>query len=99
MTAAYIPDDSERAQVKALLSLAAEGLAADVLEGTEHQKAAVQLGRALGRGAAHVVLSSGTGHAEYSWPQDWERAVRDYAQATAFGEAVTIRHHPQQATA
>lgn len=96
MTTVYIPDDNEREQVKALLTLAAEGLAAEVLEGTEQERAAVQLGRALGRCPAHIVLSCNGSQAEYVWPQDWERAVRDYARGTALGAVVTIA---QQVTA
>ena len=77
--------------IKALLALAASGVAADVIDGTEQERAAVQLGRQLGREAGVIVMSCQGQSELYRWPLDWERAVRHYAHGGARGTTVDVR--------
>lgn len=81
-------------QIKALLTLAADGVAAEVLEGTEQEKAAVTLGRLLGRAPAQLVLTCRGDERRYDWPAEWERAITDHARATAAGASVDARREP-----
>ncbi len=78
-------DHDEHEQLKALLTLAASGLAAEVVDGTPEEDAAVHLGRLLGRDPATVVLTCNGREAVYRWPANWRRAVDAYARATTFG--------------
>jgi hypothetical protein len=89
MTAPVRPDEADT--IKALLSLAASGVAADVVDGTEQERAAVQLGRQLGRDPGAVGLICQGKQVTYAWPADWQRAVRDYARGLADGAAVDVR--------
>lgn len=90
MTAIYIADE-DAAQIKALLSLAAAGVAADVLDGTELEKAAVTLGRLLGRDRVQLILTCRGDERRYEWPTEWDRAIADHARATAAGAQVDAR--------
>lgn len=78
-------------QIKALLTLASDGLAAEVLDGTEQEKSAVTLGRLLGRGRVRLVLTCRGDERRYDWPMEWERAIADHARATGNGAEVTAR--------
>ena len=92
MTAACIADDNdERDTLKALLTLAASGLAAEVVDGSKREDAVVHLGRLLGRGPGTVVLSCRGHEVAHRWPDDWQRAVADYARAVESGDPVTAR--------
>lgn len=89
MTAIFADEDA--AQIKALLTLAADGLAAEVLDGTEQEKSAVTLGRLLGRTPARLVLTRLGDERIYDWPAEWDRAIADHARATAAGATVEAR--------
>ena len=92
MTAACIADDNdERDTLKALLTLAASGLAAEVVDGSKREDAVVHLGRLLGRGPGTVVLSCRGHEVAHRWPQDWEQVVTDYARASATDSTVNVR--------
>lgn len=82
-------DDTE--QLKALLTFAADGLAAEVLDGTEQERAAVLLGRLLGRERTTLVLTCRGEQRRYRWPEQWERAVTDHGRATSNGATVEAR--------
>jgi hypothetical protein len=84
-------------EVCALLALAASGVAAGVIEGTAQEKAAVHLGRMLGREPGTVVLSCRGREATYRWPEDWQRAVRDYARGVPLG-GVEVRRQAADST-
>ncbi|MBW3646816.1 MAG: hypothetical protein KY440_03435 [Actinobacteria bacterium] len=90
MSAIYIADE-DAAQIKALLTLAADGLAAEVLDGTEQEKSAVTLGRLLGRDRVQLVLTCRGDERRYDWPTEWDRAIADHARATAAGATVEAR--------
>lgn len=90
MSATYIAHE-DAAQLKALLTLAADGLAAEVLEGTEQERSAVTLGRLLGRDRARLVLTCRGHERGYDWPAEWEQAVTDHARATSAGATVEAR--------
>lgn len=91
MSRISIPHDNDVVQLKALLTLAADGLAAEVLEGTEQERAAVILGRLFGRDPIRLVLTCRDDERQYDWPADWQRALADYARATAAGATVDAR--------
>lgn len=92
MTAPNIADDSsDIGTLQALLTLAASGLAAEVIDGTARERAAVQMGQQLGRASGTVLLACQGRDAAYSWPDDWQRAVGDYARAAASGATVSAR--------
>lgn len=90
MTATYIADE-DAPQIKALLTLAADGLAGDVIDGTEQERAALILGKLLRREPATLVLSCRGEERTYRWPSEWQRAIADHARATSAGATVDAR--------
>lgn len=91
MNGASVVGSDDTDTLKALLTLAASGLAADVVDGTAREDAAVHLGRLLGRGPGTVVLTCRGHEVAHRWPQGWEQVVTDYARASATDSTVTVR--------
>jgi hypothetical protein len=69
--------------LRTLLTLSASGVAGEIVGGTTEESAAVRLGRRWGRTAGVGVLTQGSEHAAYTWPEQWADAVADVARRSA----------------
>lgn len=93
MTGAGLEDPDN---IRALLTLATEGLAGEIVQGTEQDRAALALGKLAGRKLATLVLVCRGDLRTYAWPAEYERAIADYARATAGGATVDARTSPPE---
>ncbi len=87
MTAGRLTDETT---ARALLSLAAAGLASEVLEGDDEARAAVAVGRAWGRRRGAVSLTWAGATTSHMWSEEWREVIVEHVRATAASHAVEL---------
>lgn len=88
------PAPDEDTTTRALLTLGASGVGAEVLDGVAADRAALRLGATCGRRAGDLTLTYPGEQNRYLWPDAWARAVADLAALEESGVDVSVDFQP-----